>query len=101
MYTSLIHNPPKWLIFWIVFFFRKCRVSQSKDTFKAAVCITLQPNNEVWVFGPDLQLTAEGTITNPEASSTLWVQGVFNMEEGGKMNKEDQGDLCHPEVAFV
>jgi len=53
------------------------------------------------VFGPDLQLTAEGTITNPEASSTLWVQGVFNMEEGGKMNKEDQGDLCHPEVAFV
>ena len=42
------------------------------------------------MFGPDLQLTAEGTITTPEASSTLWVQEVFNMEEGGKMNKKDQ-----------
>jgi len=39
------------------------------------------------VFGPDLQLPAEGTITNPEASSTLW---VFNMEEGGKTSKKDQ-----------
>lgn len=47
-------------------------------------------NGDVWAFGQDLQLTAEGTITNPEASSILWVQEVFNMEEGGKMNKKDQ-----------
>lgn len=61
-----------------------------KDTFKAAVCIGRQPYSDVWVFGPDLQLTAEGDITNHEASSILWVQEVFNMEEGGKMHKKDQ-----------
>lgn len=53
-------------------------------------------NGDVWAFGPDLQLTAEGTITNPEASSILWVQEVFNMEEGGKMNKKDQTGPCPP-----
>lgn len=53
-------------------------------------------NGDVWAFGPDLQLTAEGTLTNPEASSILWVQEVFNMEEGGKMNKKDQTGPCPP-----
>lgn len=42
------------------FNFRKCRLANIKDTYKAAVCIGRQPNSEVWVFGPDLQLAANG-----------------------------------------
>ena len=90
-YVDFSHpEPPNMVYCFLDCFFRKCRISHSKDTFKAAVCIGRQPNSDVWVFGPDLQLTAEGTITNPETSSTLWVQEVFNMEECGKMNKKDQ-----------
>ena len=33
---------------------------------------------------------AEGIVTNPEASSILWVQEVFDMEDGGKLKKKDQ-----------
>ena len=61
-----------------------------KDTFKAAVCVGKQPSSDVWIFGPDIQITAKGILTNPEASSMLWVQEVFDMEDGGKMKKMDQ-----------
>ena len=44
----------------------------------------------MWIFGPDIQITAEGVLTNPEASSILWVQEVFDMKDGGKMKKMDQ-----------
>ena len=64
-----------------------------KDTFKAAVCIGKQPCSDVWVFGPDLQLSAEGIFTNPEASSVLWVQEVLDMEDGSKMKKDQTGPL--------
>ena len=61
-----------------------------KDTFKTAVCIGKQPSSDVWIFGLDIQITANRLLANPKASSILWVQEVFDMEDGGKMKKLDQ-----------
>lgn len=62
--------------------FRKCKLARAKDTYQAASCVGRQPNTDVWVFGPNLQLSGDGSITNAEASSILWVQEVVDMEDG-------------------
>ena len=79
---------------WNHFNFRKCRLANIKDTYKAAVCIGRQPNIEVWVFGPDLQLAANGWVTTAESTSILWVKEVFNIEEG---KRRDQAG-CLPSI---
>lgn len=62
-------------------FFRKCRLANARDTFKAALCVGRQPRLDVWVFGPELQLKGDGSITNPDESCVLWVQEVLDLQE--------------------
>ena len=62
-----------------------------KETYKAAVCIGRQPNSDVWVFGENLQLNGDGTLTNPETSSFMWVKQVFSMEENGRRKEHTVG----------
>lgn len=76
-----------------IFFIRKCKISNMKETFKAATCIGRQPNSDVWVFGPDLQINSEGGITNSEESSFLWVQEAFNMFEDGAKTRNQTGPM--------
>jgi len=61
---------------------RKCRLASVKDKYQAALCVSCQPNTDVWVFGPNLHLSGDGSITNAEVSSILWVQEVVDMEDG-------------------
>ena len=68
--------------------FRKCRIEGTKDTYKAVSCVGRQPKSDVWVFGPAIQISADGSITNPDASSILWVQNVLDLEEGRKMTED-------------
>ena len=76
-----------------------------KDTFKTAVCIGKQPSSDVWIFGLDIQITANRLLANPKASSILWVQEVFDMEDGGKMKNLDQDGsrrlIAHRALTFV
>ena len=36
----------------------------------------------MWVLGKELQLAGDGTLTNPESSSIIWIQELFDLEEG-------------------
>lgn len=49
-----------------------------------------QPGCNVWVFGPDLQLKEDGSVTNPDETGVLWVQQVFALQEGKKNKSIDQ-----------
>ena len=62
--------------------FRKCRIGHVRDTYKAALCVGCQPKSDVWVFGPNLQISGDGSITNPDTSGILWVQDVIDLEDG-------------------
>ena len=52
---------------------------------QAALCVSRQPNTDVqlgYLAHDQHGLSGDGSITNAEVSSILWVQEVVDMEDG-------------------
>ena len=54
-----------------------------------------QPNSDVWVFGPDLQLNGDGEIVSKEVTSTVWVQSIFDADENGLGTNRKRKSACY------
>lgn len=65
--------------------FRKCRLTGVKDRQHCMSAVSRQPNSDVqlgYLAHNQHRLSGDGSITNAEVSSILWVQEVVDMEDG-------------------
>ena len=58
---------------------RRCRINGVRETYKAACCIGRQPDSNIWVVGPDLQLNDNGEVVNEEDTFITWVKDIFEL----------------------
>jgi hypothetical protein len=61
-------------------FYRKCRINNRRDTYKAASCIGRQPESNTWVLGKHIEITGDGNLVDPENTSFVFIKSLLDSE---------------------